>query len=193
MQLEFGRGHYASVITKYKEVFELLLLTLTLGIDVFFVGASLGANNVSSKTLKLFLMYVGAFHLLFSLAGIMLGTYLHQLMGNVSEIVGGIIITATGFFFLLGAIRAHKGIQVTLSPNIMSLAFAVSTECFSVGIGVSMHLQIILEILLFGFTSVGLLSAYIGVRLSRKIGTSNGVSADIVGSLCLVAVGVLLW
>ena len=176
--------------TCYKEGFELLFLTATLGIDVFFVAASLGANKVSPRAQKLFLMYVGTFHLLFSLAGILLGTYLHQLMGNISEMVGAIIIIATGTFFFLGAIRSGKDTQTTFHPNVISLALAVSMECFSIGIGVSMHLHIILAVV-FGFTSIGLFSGYIGVRLGMKLGNRFGSSGDIVGSLCLIIVGVL--
>ncbi|MCL6445103.1 MAG: manganese efflux pump MntP family protein [Alicyclobacillus sp.] len=175
-----------------KEIFELMILTVSLGIDVFLVAASLGASKVSLSLQKRFVMYVGCFHLLFSLAGILLGTYLHNLMGNVSEIVGAIIIIATGTFFLINAIRSSKGIDVTFDPNAISLALAVSMECFSIGIGVSMHLHIIVGMLLC-FTAAGLLSGYIGLRIGRTIGSSYGMSADIVGSLCLITVGVLFW
>ncbi|WAH37201.1 manganese efflux pump MntP [Alicyclobacillus dauci] len=178
------------MFTNYEEVIELFFLTLTLGIDVFFVGASLGTGKVSSRSLKLFLIYVGVFHLLFSFAGITVGTYLHMLMGDFSEILGGIIIISTGFFFLVGTIRDRKENEVLLQSKTVSLAFAVSTECFSTGIGVSMHLHIILAIL-FAFTFVGVVSGYLGIRLGRKIGNDYGLSGSFLGSICLVAVGCL--
>jgi manganese efflux pump family protein len=178
------------VTVQHKEVFEFLFLMATLAIDVFFVAASLGVYKVSSTIQYLFLLYVGAFHLLFSMAGIVLGTYLHALMGNVSGLVGAIIIIVTGLFFLLSSIRSAKGIEVTLNPNVWSLALAVSMECFSVGIGVSMHLHMVVAMVLC-FTAVGLISGYIGIQVGRILGGQFGVSADIVGSLCLIFVGVL--
>ncbi|GMA64318.1 manganese efflux pump MntP family protein [Alicyclobacillus fastidiosus] len=182
------------MITNYKEVVELLVAILTLGIDVFFVGAGLGTSNVNSKTLKLFLVYIGSFHVLFSFVGISIGTYLHQLIGTFSELIGGLVILSTGLFFFLTTIISSKETKGSSYPKIVTLAFAASTDCFSVGIGVSMHLHMILG-MLFGFTSIGILSSYLGIRLGRKIGGHFESSADLVGSLCLIAVGglFLIW
>jgi manganese efflux pump family protein len=176
------------VIASYKEIIELLIAVLTLGIDVFFVGTGLGTSNVNLKTQKLFLIYVGLFHILFSFAAISIGTYLHQRIGSFSELIGGLIIIATGLFFFLTAVLGSKEAKGSSNTKIVTLAFAISTDCFSVGIGVSMHLHMIVGMLI-GFTAIGILSSYLGIQLGRKIGKHFESSADIVGSLCLVAVG----
>lgn len=173
-----------------KELIELLLLTLSIGVDVFFVGASLGSRTLKPSKIKRFILYVGAFHCLFAIVGISLGASLHRLIGSFSELTGGIVLLVTGGYLLASSIYQHRygGFEVT--PNMLTLAMGVSLECLFIGMGVAMHLHFFfLSILLF--TGMALMSATAGTQLGRKIGVRFGLASEIAGALCLVLIGAL--
>ncbi|KEO81066.1 manganese efflux pump MntP family protein [Tumebacillus flagellatus] len=180
---------------EHKELLELLLLAGTLGIDVFFVGATLGTGKLHIRTFKSFLFYVGLFHFLFSIVGILLGAYLHKLIGDLSELIGGLVIFTTGGYLWFGAWEKKKnqGSPTRHSPSMSMLAFGASLECLSIGLGVALHLHYILVIALV-FTVAAVLASYIGFWSGRKMG-GNAASAELIGAGCLTIVGLvfLLW
>ncbi|MBP1992577.1 manganese efflux pump MntP [Paenibacillus eucommiae] len=76
----------------------LLIFSLSVSIDSFSVGVSLG---MFATDIMLTMLLFGAFGGLLSIAGLMLGRHMGSWIGDYGEAIGGIILLAFGLKFLL--------------------------------------------------------------------------------------------
>jgi len=109
---------------------------LALSMDAFSVALSLGTNERFNTKKALFPIIVGVFHFVMPLIGNLLGDEILNIININPKIIVSII-----FFYLAIVMyldnKKEKTYQIESIISIFLLAFSVSLDSFSVGIGLS--------------------------------------------------------
>ena len=148
-----------------QELLSIILIGVSLSMDTFSLSLSMGSLIRNNKYLKFFPFIVGIFHFFMPIIGNKIG------------------ISIMNYF-------KKEEININLSfISILFLAFSVSIDSFTVGLGISditnkfMLSSFIFSVCSFSFTSLGLI---IGKYSSKLIGNY----ASIIGILLLILLGI---
>lgn len=157
--------------------------------DTFSLSLSLGSIVKENKYLKYFPLVVGIFHYILPLLGNLIGIKIISTFNIASNIILGLILIILGINL---AIHYFKDEEIKINLNIISivlLAFSVSIDSFSVGLGISnitnKHYlsSLIFSVCSFSFTLMGLI---IG-KYSNKV---IGKYASMLGIILLLLLGI---
>lgn len=172
-----------------QELLSLLLIGVSLSMDTFSLSLSLGSIVKQNYFLKLFPIVVAIFHFIMPLLGNFVGINIIKYFNVASNILLGLILIILGINL---CINYFKKEEVNLDVNIISLillAFSVSIDSFTVGLGISdvtsnnLIASFIFSICSFSFTFAGLI---IG-KYSHKL---IGKYASIIGIVLLITLGI---
>ena len=75
----------------------IILFSLAVSIDSFLMGINLGINNTNIFLSPIIFMLISG---LFTYIGLLLGKKINSILGNISTIIGGIILIILGLFYL---------------------------------------------------------------------------------------------
>ena len=172
-----------------QEFVSILLIGISLSMDTFFFFFSLGSIVKENKYLKYFPLVVGIFHYILPLLGNLIGIKIISTFNIASNIILGLILI---ILVINLAIHYFKDEEIKINLNIISvvlLAFSVSIDSFSVGLGISnitnKHYlsSLIFSVCSFSFTLMGLI---IG-KYSNKV---IGKYASMLGIILLLLLGI---
>lgn len=172
-----------------QEFVSILLIGISLSMDTFSLSLSLGSIVKENKYLKYFPLVVGIFHYILPLLGNLIGIKIISTFNIASNIILGLILIILGINL---AIHYFKDEEIKINLNIISvvlLAFSVSIDSFSVGLGISnitnKHYlsSLIFSVCSFSFTLMGLI---IG-KYSNKV---IGKCASMLGIILLLLLGI---
>lgn len=172
-----------------QEFVSILLIGISLSMDTFSLSLSIGSIVKENKYLKYFPLVVGIFHFVLPLIGNVIGIKIINTFNIASNIILGLILIILGINL---AIHYFKDEEIKINLNVISiilLAFSVSIDSFSVGLGISnitnKHYlsSLIFSVCSFSFTLMGLI---IG-KYSNKV---IGKYASILGIILLLLLGV---
>lgn len=172
-----------------QEFVSILLIGISLSMDTFSLSLSLGSIVKENKYLKYFPLVVGIFHYILPLLGNLIGIKIISTFNIASNIILGLILIILGINL---AIHYFKDEEIKINLNIISivlLAFSVSIDSFSVGLGISnitnKHYlsSLIFSVCSFSFTLMGLI---IG-KYSNKV---IGKYASMLGIILLLLLGI---
>lgn len=164
-----------------KEFISLLLIGVSLSMDTFSLSLSLGSISKTNKYLKVFPFLVGIFHFFMPLFGNILGITIMNTFNIASNIVLGLVLITLAVNL---AIHYYKEENVNLNLNLLSilfLAFSVSIDSFTVGLGISdittKHYlaSFIFAICSFTFTTIGLLIGKYSFKVIGKYASLCGI------------------
>lgn len=172
-----------------QELVSIILIGVSLSMDTFSLSLTIGAIINNSKIIKLLPVLVGIFHFFMPLIGTILGIKVIELFNVASNILLGSILLVLGIHLLFESKKNDK-INFNLSfIGLLSFAFSVSIDSFSIGLGISditnnyFLAYITFAILSFSFTLLGLI---IGKYTSNLIGKK----ANILGIILLLILGI---
>lgn len=156
--------------------------------DTFSLSLSM-SSIIKSKYLSIFPIYVAVFHFLFPLIGNNLGIKILLIFNIASDILLGIILILLSINILIDYLK-KEDINIKLNMfSIILLAFSVSIDSFTIGLGLSnltnnIYLSTFLfSICSFSFTMLGLI---IGKYSNKLIGKY----ASIIGIILLMILGI---
>ncbi|MFW6386341.1 MAG: manganese efflux pump MntP family protein [Bacillota bacterium] len=175
---------------------EALILAVALGTDAFSVAVVLGVQQFTPTQIFRISNYIGVFHIFMPLIGLYGGNYLKRLLvstffpGTGLEIVdylgAGLLMLIGGYMIV--ETRFPEKCEVFSCDftgwSGLVLAFSVSVDSFSTGIGLGMlnfHLAVVF---LFGFVAALMMGS--GLYLGFRIGSCAGERAQIAGGLALI-------
>lgn len=171
------------------ELVSILLIGISLSMDTFSLSLSLGSLVHESKYLKVFPLLVGIFHYFMPLLGNIIGLKIVMAFDVASNILLGLILIILGINL---AIHYFKDEELSIKLSAISLilmAFSVSIDSFSVGIGISnLTTKNHLSSLIFAISSMSF--TYLGILIGKYSNKKLGKYANIVGITLLLALGV---
>ncbi len=166
----------------------ILLISFALSMDAFSLSISLGTTNIIEDNKKLYLLFITLMHGLFPFLGLLLGNII------ISYIHININIFLILLYIIVGTLMLieedNNKINNYTVLTLLILAFSVSFDSFSIGLGlkyISRYTKT--SLLLFGLTS-GIFS-YIGLNLGKSFKESYEKCANIVGATILYILAIV--
>lgn len=187
----------------------LLLVALALGTDAFALAVGIGVTGIRKKRIIIVSLVVCLFHIFMPLIGLGIGTVLGNLIGNVANVIGAVVLILIGLNMLWDVLKSRTAIfsfsqakkQLSLRGKtnksvdsfwgLIMLSASVSIDALSVGFGLgALKAQIWGTVIVLGIVA-GLMTAS-GFYLGRGLGSRMGEKAEIAGGIILAAVGIKL-
>lgn len=171
------------------ELIPIIFMAFATGMDAFSVSLGIGMQKVRLKYIAFIGMIFGAFHIVMPAMGMILGQMISNQIGHYTALVGGALLVVIGVHMLLSAFNQET--SIAFKPTgiaLISLAFIISIDSFSVGLGLGLSgTRIVITLLLFGFISM--LLTWTGMLLGRKVHGFLGVYSGILGGSILCGFG----
>lgn len=171
------------------ELSSLVFLAIAMSMDAFSISLSYGLQKPRLKRIFQMGVLIGFFHMLLPFTGIILGHVISGKIGYFTSVISGLLLTGVGLHMFFSAFSSHmkKSIHHT-QLTLVSLAFIVSIDSFSVGLSLGMtNVKILMTLILFGLISM--IVTWAGLLLGRKINHYIGVYSEILGGSILVSFG----
>ena len=171
-----------------KEFVSILLISISLSMDTFSLSLSLGSLSKKNNLLKCFPFLVALFHFALPLLGNIVGSNIIKYLNIAGNVLLGLVLIFLGINL---AIQYFKKEEINIDLKLLSvllLAFSVSVDAFTIGLGISditnkyLLSSILFSTCSFSFTSIGLI---IGKYANKYIGSY----ASLVGITLLLLLG----
>lgn len=177
-------------LLQWGQFLTLLMVAFAISMDAFSLGIGVGMVGIRFREIIKVSITIGLFHVGMPLAGIMIGIYLTEIIGDIAVLIGGGVLMAIGLHMLWnGFFRAEeKSLLQTKGLGLLLFAFSVSLDALTVGVSFGlMDVNKFLAICLFGF--MGGAMAACGLLLGRTVGGWLGEYSEILGGLILFFFG----
>lgn len=157
----------------------IFFVAIALSMDAFSVALSLGTMNISKYKTFSFSLIVGIMHFFMSLFGFLLGKEILSIFNFNPKVILAII-----FFYLATVMLFDKEKKMPNLTNLFGifiLAFSVSIDSFTVGIGLKGLTEnyflsfLLFSVFSFSFTSIGLIIGKYTVSLLKDKATYIGI------------------
>ena len=167
----------------------ILLIALSLSMDAFSLSLLYGIYNLSKKEEFILSLVVGIFHFIMPIIGNYFGNIILSIIPIKLNILFTLIFLIIGIQMILEDSNEKHNQITNIMGNIL-FGFAVSLDSFGVGLGINyITNNIYIAGLVFSIISFSL--TYLGLILGKKIGSSIGKIANIIGGCILILIGLL--
>ena len=144
----------------------IFFIAIALSMDAFSLSISAGTTNVNQQKKLVLASSIALMHILMPLLGVLFGHHLFQIIPIKMHLLNIIIFIYLGIVMIIKKDDA-KIFKYSLIKALI-LAFCVSVDSFSIGLGLSeITSNILIAVLIFGVIS-GIIS-YIGLLLGERI------------------------
>jgi putative Mn2+ efflux pump MntP len=191
--------------------FELVVLSMALGTDLFSVAVPIGMNKVRRLVILRSALVFAGFHIVMILIGYYIGHWLGSIVEHVgayhiecpavsvqnfAAIIGALVLACLGINMVKDNMQSRQEV-VTSSPlqgaALVLLAASVSIDALAAGFSLGMIDVDLLKLSLI-LGGVIFIIALLGLGLGRKLGRYIGRRAELIGGSVLTILGIhLLW
>lgn len=184
----------AEITERLGHAMTVFLIAVALGMDAFSLCVGIGMRGIRLLHVAKISAAIAAFHVIMPLAGILMGKYVSELLGDVAVMFGGALLILLGGHMIYSSIRGGDKPSFNTGSLLGLLAFAISVSVDSLSVGVSLGVfaaDLLLTVLLFGVMG-GLLSVA-GLLVGRRVGLIVGESGEALGGAVLMVFGILFF
>lgn len=143
----------------------IFLIGLALSMDAFSISLSIGLNNISKLKITLIPIVVGLMHFIMPFLGVFLGNQILNIFNFNAKLIISIILFYLALMMFLDRNKEEKNI-ISSYISIFLLAFSVSIDSFSVGLGLSgLTDKFYLSFIIFSLCSACI--TYIGLLIGK--------------------------
>lgn len=164
----------------------IFLIGIALSMDAFSVSLSFGTLDIKKNKIILLPIIIGLMHFIMPLFGLILGNQILNIININPKVIIIFILLYLSFIMFVNRKKDHA-INITSYFNIFLLAFSVSMDSFSVGIGFP-GLTNNYYLSSFIFTVCSSAFTYLGIligKYSKKILKNN---ASLLGAFILLLI-----
>ncbi len=170
------------------QILNMMLLGFSLSMDAFSLAIFLG-TFLNKKKAVLLLILVGLFHLIFPLLGALIGYKIINVFNINGNYIFGIILILISIQIIIDLWKSDRKIPEICWYELVLIAFCVSIDSFSIGIGLSFYqYNIFLASFIFLISSITF--TYIGLLIGKYFNKILGFYSKILGAILLFALGV---
>lgn len=174
--------------------FALCIMALALGMDAFSVCMGMGMTAFRIGQAAKIGLWIGLFHALMPLSGIVLGHLLSHRFGEIAGLAGGLLLVLIGTQMILSLARqdyGKKDLAYTSDAGVVLFSLSVSIDSFSVGLSMGLFgTRVLVAITLFGLISM--LMAWAGFFIGRRTKRYFGRYGEVLGGLVMLFFGLKL-
>lgn len=171
------------------------IMAVALGMDAFSLGVGIGMKGIRLLHVLQMSLLIAFFHMLMPLLGLLTGSYVGQLLGQVTTYAAGGLLVLLGGHMVYNSFRADTQGSSRATDHrtlwgMMLLSLSVSVDSFSVGVSLGMFVnRVLLTILAFG--ACGGVMSITGLLLGRHVSRGLGDYGEALGGAILLAFGLL--
>ncbi len=172
---------------------ELFLIAVGVSMDAFAVSIckGLAIGRVTPGQCVKIGLWFGGFQAAMPAAGYFLGVSFHSYIETVDHWIAFILLVLIGLNMIREVLhKEEKTVDRSLSAgSLFLLAVATSIDALAVGISLScVDVEILKPLLIIGLTTFSF--SAVGLKLGGKLGLRFRTSAQIVGGVILIAIGI---
>jgi len=172
----------------------IMIMALALGMDAFSLGVGIGMKGIRLLHVLKLSVLIAFFHMLMPLLGLLTGSYVGQLLGQVTTYAAGGLLVLLGSHMIYNSFRSDTASARVMNHHtlwgMLLLSLSVSVDSFSVGVSLGMFVNgVLMTILAFG--ACGGLMSIIGLLLGRRVSRGLGDYGEALGGAILLGFGLL--
>jgi putative Mn2+ efflux pump MntP len=175
---------------QWGQLITLIMIAVALGMDAFSLGIGLGMRRIPLRLMTWLSLFIGVFHVVMPLIGILLGQLLGSIMQEIAAAAGGGMLCFLGLNMLFQVVKGdkEKDLAVRSWAGILLFSLSVSLDSLSAGLSLGLFaVDLPLAVTLFG--CAGFLMAGSGLMLGRVIGSWAGSYGEVLGGMILLILG----
>lgn len=176
------------------EIFELILLSIGLGMDAFAVSVCKGISmkKMNWKKASLIGLYFGGFQAVMPILGYFFGTSFESFITNIDHWIAFILLVIIGAKMIQEAFQKDKDedeynedISV---KTMMILSIATSIDALAVGITFAFFkVDLVLAVSLIGI--ITFILSVLGTKIGNRFGDKYKSKAELIGGIILILIG----
>jgi putative Mn2+ efflux pump MntP len=174
----------------------LILLGFSVGLGNFAASVAIGLSGVT-KSLRIRIAIIfGLFETGMPIIGLIVGKQVANKLGGHSNIIGGALLLATGFYIIISSLRKSDKKETTKTPNhglgkLIVTGLALSVDNLIVGFSLGTHHEpLFASAIVIGITSVVL--SIIGLEIGSRLSSKVEKYSELLSGLILVLVGIAI-
>lgn len=175
-------------------IFELLLLSIGLGMDAFAVSVCKGIymKKMDWKKACIVGLYFGGFQALMPVIGYFLGTSFQSIITNIDHWVAFVLLGIIGGKMIQEAFQKDKDEEEYSSDvsvkTMLILSVATSIDALAVGITFAfLNVNLLLAITFIGLITFVL--SVVGTKIGNRFGDKYKGKAEFIGGIILILIG----
>lgn len=175
-------------------IFELLLLSIGLGMDAFAVSVCKGISmkKMDWKKACIVGLYFGGFQALMPVIGYFLGTSFQSVITNIDHWVAFVLLGIIGGKMIQEAFQKDKDEEEYSSDvsvkTMLILSVATSIDALAVGITFAfLNVNLLLAITFIGLITFVL--SVVGTKIGNRFGDKYKGKAEFIGGIILILIG----
>ena len=179
-------------------IFEIVLMAVALSMDAFAVAIckGLSTEKVQIKHMLVVGAWFGSFQALMPFIGCTIGSAFLSYIETLDHWIAFILLAFIGGNMIKEALSGEEECECTdssLAPRVMlTMAVATSIDALAAGVGMSVDLNGITQIL-FATLSIGVITfalSALGVKIGNVFGSRYKFLAELSGGIVLVGMGI---
>lgn len=172
-------------------IIELLVLGFVLSLDNFRVSIALGTVPFSlRRSVQVALMF-GLWDGVMPLVGLLLGNYVGEAFGEISEIVGAVALGGYGLYILIQALRKPEPEEIDHPWALFGIPLSLSLDNLVAGTSLGLlGFSPWISATVFGVTTA--LMSLVGLQLGRAAARLIRVRSDILSGITLIVAAIVL-
>lgn len=176
------------------EIFELILLSIGLGMDAFAVSVCKGISmkKMNWKKASLIGLYFGGFQAVMPILGYFFGTSFESFITNIDHWIAFILLVIIGAKMIQEAFQKDKDedeYNEDISVKTMLiLSIATSIDALAVGITFAfLKVDLVLAVSLIGI--ITFILSVLGTKIGNRFGDKYKSKAELIGGIILILIG----
>lgn len=170
---------------------ELLVLGFTLSLDNFRAAIALGTLPFGPRRAVQIALTFAAWDGLAPLAGVLLGRYFHEGVGEIAHYLGPAAMGAYGLFLLIRAIRTEEPKKIDHPWALFGIPLSLSVDNLVAGTGLGL-LGFSPGLSALVFAAITGVMSFIGLWIGRITGRLIPLRADLLSGIALIVMAVVL-
>lgn len=176
------------------QIVTIAIMAIALGMDAFSLGVGIGMKGIRLLHILQLSLLIAFFHVVMPLLGLVTGSYVGHLLGQVTAYAAGGLLLLLGGHMIMNSFRAGSDTPKVWDHRslwgMLLISLSVSVDSFSVGVSLGMFVDnLVLTVLAFG--ACGGLMSLIGLMLGRHVSRGLGSYGEALGGAILLAFGLL--
>jgi putative Mn2+ efflux pump MntP len=177
------------------DLITLLIVSLSVGLGNFAASVAIGLSGVDRSLRVKIAIIFGLFETLMPIVGLVIGNQLANLIGDKSNIIGGILLVLTGLYIVKEALfktdDAEVKVAASSTKNLLIAGLALSIDNLIVGFGLgTYHVSLIVAAVTIGVTSITL--SLIGLELGKHLSSRVEEYSELLSGIILILIGVAI-
>jgi putative Mn2+ efflux pump MntP len=173
------------------DLFEILMMSLALGMDAFSLAIGLGLQGVKRDTAWQLVTNIGLAHVFMASGGLVAGMVVQGLLGQVAQWFSALLLIGLGLHMVYSTLfsgESDKSLN-SYSMAIPIFALTVSFDALSVGFSLGLRSTAFGVVSVLSFGLVGSIMCVLGLWLGKRVTSLAGKYGELFGAAILIGFG----